>query len=155
MNCKNFKICKGEDHANGYCMECYWKYHYKMLEIKNINECPVCLDEGIEGVKYLNCSHFVCIPCYKKQLYPKTLERTCEPSFPYDSDVEERYGNDQENPKWERDYPLIKQYNKDRNQWDDKWGKKENEIVCQLYSDKCSICRAPATRNLQNDPNVK
>lgn len=125
-------------------MDCCWFYHYKTLEIQPNKECPICLDEDIECVKYLNCSHFVCIPCYKKQVYPKKLERTGEPEFPYGSDVEDRYYDDQDNPIWSRDYPLIDQYNEEFAEWEDEWDRRANELT----SYQCPICREPVFRDI-------
>jgi hypothetical protein len=90
----------------------------------------------------------VCIPCYKKQLYPKELERTGEPPFPYDSDIEYRYYHDQDNPMWSRDYPLIDQYNEDFAEWEDEWDRRANEITSLPHSSKCPICRAPVRRTI-------
>jgi hypothetical protein len=123
-------------------------YHYKTLEIKNNTDCPICLEENQECVKFLNCSHFICIKCYKIQVYPEKFERIDEPVFPYDSDIEDEYYEDQENPKWKLEYPLIDEYNEEWNKWDDKWTKKENEICGQQYSKKCPICRECVVRKI-------
>ena len=147
IKCKNFKICEGmADWMIEYCSQCYWMYHYKTLEVKNNTDCPVCLEENQECVKYLNCSHFVCIKCYKKQVYPEKLERTGEPVFPYGSDIEDEYYEDQENPKWKSEYPLIEQYNEEYEKWDDEWEEKECKISDQVFSKKCPVCREPILR---------
>ena len=113
------------------------------LEIKNNIECPICYEENQECVKYMNCSHFVCINCYKKQIYPKELE---QPLFPYDSDIKDDYDEDQENPKWKLEYPLIDKYNEEYI----KWSQKECEISGQAFSKKCPICREPVVRKLHH-----
>ena len=139
IECKNFKICTGIcDKRICYCSQCYWMYHYQTLEIKNNTYCPICLEENQECVKFLNCSHFICIKCYKKQVYPEKLERTDEPLFPYESDIEDEYYDDTENIKWVNDYPLIKIY-------EEEWNKCDNEDT-EKYEDEtnlriCSICR--------------
>ena len=60
-----------------------------------------------------------------------------EPIFPY-SDVEDEYYDDQENLKWDNDYPLIKIYNEEHNKWDDK---KTEKYEKEEYLRNCPLCR--------------
>ena len=52
--------------------------------------------------------------------------------------MNQNYYEDQFNPKWEKDYPLIKIHKEEWNKWDDKNNEKyENEENLR----NCPICR--------------
>jgi hypothetical protein len=60
-----------------------------------------------------------------------------EPIFPYPN-IQDEYDDDQENIKWNNDYPLIKIYNEKFNKWyDNKIKKYKNKINFKI----CTLCR--------------
>ncbi len=83
-----------------------------VLEFRDDIDCPICF-ETKRGVSQPRCSHWFCIDCSKKWVYGDD-----EPQFPYSDDVEEEYNNDEYNPKWERDYPLINTYVRNWKEWE-------------------------------------
>ena len=154
IKCKNYEICdtilpkwwfvcKG----NYLCLNCHMMFgewtekggikHYGKgeLEIADNIECPICL-EIKRGVSQPKCEHSVCINCFKRCYYGEEDEDN-DPLFPY-PDIEDEYYNDRENPKWDIEYPLIKQ-------WDllcDKWEEdKDIKYGNEEHLRKCPICR--------------
>jgi hypothetical protein len=105
------------------------------LKISDNLECPICLDVTT-CVSYPRCDHSVCINCFKRCFFG---DDTCEgePIFPY-PDIEDEYYDDQENPKWDNDYPLIKIYNEEWNIWDNK---REEKYANEEHLRTCSLCR--------------
>jgi hypothetical protein len=72
-------------------------------------EFPICLDTNT-AITRPTCEHHpICVSCFKRCYYGV---RENEPKFPY-PEVEDEYFDDQDNPKWESDYPLIRTYNKE------------------------------------------
>ena len=154
IKCKNYELCESvlpkwwfETKGNYLCTDCHmmfgsWKYQgieYKtgkgVLDISENIECPICL-EVKRSISHPNCNHTLCIDCFKRCYYGED-DTENEPQFPY-PDIEDEYYNNQENPKWNNDYPLIKQYNEDWNKWDDGEQKKyENEKNLRI----CPLCR--------------
>jgi len=107
----------------------------KILEVKDNIECIICL-EIKKCIKQPMCDHSVCINCFKKCYYGDETN-VGEPIFPY-PDIEDEYYEDQENQKWDINYPLIKMYNEEFNIWDNiKTKKYDNEE----YLIKCPLCR--------------
>ena len=106
-----------------------------ILEIYDSVYCPICL-ENKRGISQPNCDHKLCIDCFKRCYYgDDDLEN--QPKFPY-TDIEDEYYDDQDNSKWEIDYPLIKKYNEDWNIWDDN---KQSKYNNENYLKSCSLCR--------------
>jgi hypothetical protein len=76
IECPNFKLCKirfplwvGYCHQNR-CTNCDVIWGNKDLEFITVTEdCPVCLESKKEHVKFPNCSHSVCIECFKNLNY--------------------------------------------------------------------------------------
>jgi hypothetical protein len=97
-------------------------------------ECPICL-EFKRSISHPNCEHTLCIECFKRCYYGDDNTEN-EPKFPY-PDIEDEYYEDQDNPKWETDYTLIKIYNEEWNKWDDEKTQKYNEE----YLRTCPLCR--------------
>ena len=141
IRCKNYELCEAvlpkwwfECKGNYLCMNCDIM-RFGILDLSDNVECPVCL-EVKRSISQPNCEHTLCIDCFKRCYYGDE-SREGEPHFPY-PDIEDEYYDDQENPKWENDYPLIKIYNEEWNKWDDKRDqKRENEE----YLAKCPLCR--------------
>ncbi len=71
--CSNYKLCQNNVHKwalyDSVCFSCFTCFiTFKGLKgptyINNI-ECPICLETS-EGVLAPNCSHSLCIDCYRK-----------------------------------------------------------------------------------------
>jgi hypothetical protein len=94
-------------------------------------ECPVCF-ENKEGVSHPNCDHFICIDCFKRCYYG---DETGEPEFPY-PELEDEYYDDRQNPKWETEYPLIRIYEEEWDNWEnakhEKYSRERNLRMCPL-----------------------
>jgi hypothetical protein len=155
IQCKNYIICGSvlpkwwfECEGNYLCTNCHmmfgsWEsggntYVGKgILEISDNLECPICLEIKI-CISQPKCEHSVCISCFKRCYYG---DENCEgePIFPY-SDIEDEYydDDDQENPKWDIDYPLIKIYNEEYDKWSDE---REKKYYNEENLRKCSLCR--------------
>jgi len=150
IKCKNYELCEEvlpkwwfECKGNYLCTDCNmsfgtWGESHTgkgILKISDNLECPICL-ENKRSILQPNCEHTLCLDCFKRCYYgDNDLEN--EPEFPY-PDIENEYDEDQENPKWKTNYPLIKIWNEEWNKWDDKRIQKyENEKNLK----KCPLCR--------------
>ncbi len=79
--------------------------------------------------------HFACIDCFKRCYYG---DLACEPKFPYSLEILDEYEADMDNPKWDLEYPLIRQYDI---AWD-KWEEEREIIINQEdYLKRCPMCR--------------
>jgi len=135
-NCKNFDVCgKTTDTRLDLCGPCYWMFH-EVLTFGTSVDCPVCLDITGPSVKYQSCDHFVCINCFKRMKYGDEDSEN-EPKFPYSSEIEDEYWDDQDgfiqNPRWELD-PNIIRWREECNAWED---------ACQPPANlqNCPLCR--------------
>ena len=141
IKCKNHNVCRTVLPDIWFC----WTGNYlcmgcddlcgELRELKN-TECPVCLTTT-RCVSLRNCSHVLCIPCYKRCKFPSDEGA---PAFPYSKEIEDQYFKDDENPKWARDYPLIAVYNKVYDEWYDERGDK---YLRETYLRNCPVCREP------------
>ena len=77
----------------------------------------------------------MCIDCFKRCYYGYGDTKN-EPPFPYPKHIEDEYWDNQENQKWENDYPLIQIYNEEWNKWENKKHKNEKNLQ------KCPLCCA-------------
>lgn len=153
IKCKNYIICESilpkwwfECKGTYLCSNCDMMFgtwssgeHIHIgkgiLKISDNSECPICL-EIKQCISYPRCDHSVCINCFRRCFFG---DDTCEgePIFPY-PDIEDEYYDDQENPKWDNDYPLIKIYNEEWNIWD---GKREEKYAKEDHLRTCPLCR--------------
>ncbi len=130
--CINYAICGNFKNSNvSVCKECYdlfgeWKYKCKKFN------CPICFKDK-DCVFFPNCSHSVCIKCFKRCYFG---DREGEPDFPYPK-LKHEYINDKNNPMWEK-YPGIKKYRIDWNLWNNKFMIKYQD---EEYLRRCPICR--------------
>jgi hypothetical protein len=141
IKCKNYIICESVLPKWWFdCKGCYLCINclicgYKILEVSNNLECPICL-EVKECVTQPKCCHTLCINCFKR-CYHGDKNIDGEPTFPYPN-IEDEYFDDTENTKWINDYPLIKIYNEEWNKWDDC---RQEKYEQEEYLRKCPICR--------------
>ena len=159
IKCKNYELCEVflpkwwfECNGNYLCTNCHmmfgtWKNEkmgvYKTgkgaLDMSDNIECSICL-EVKRSISQPNCEHTLCIECFKRCYYGDD-DTENEPKFPY-PDIEDEYydniWNDEQNQKWENDYPLIKIYNAEWNKWDDE---KNQKYEYETYNRKCQLCR--------------
>ena len=98
----------------------------------NNRECPICL-EVKKSIFQPRCKHILCIDCFKRCYYGDQSDED-KPSFPY-PDLEDEYYMNVLNPKWNNEYPLIKEYH---DEWD-KW--EENREENEEHLRKCCLCR--------------
>jgi len=102
-----------------------------VLEIKDSVECPICLEDK-RGISQSNCSHYLCIGCFKRCYYG---EESSQPAFPY-PEIEDEYDADPYNPKWISEYPLLINYGLAMDVWEkttnEKYKKEENLRSCPL-----------------------
>jgi len=70
--CPNFKACNQflkkihKDYYNGRCLDCDITFGKNLEFVNENNECPICLDNKINCVRMPNCTHIVCLQCFKK-----------------------------------------------------------------------------------------
>ena len=82
------------------CHNCILLYSNKDIIIKDNNECPICYDET-KVIKLSLCGHYLCIKCFKKIYYGKSLSetkynpkiKTYKPKFPYEFKKIREYQN--------------------------------------------------------------
>ena len=141
IKCKNHELCEAilpkwwfECKGNYLCINCIIGFG-DVLDTSDNVECPICL-EVKRSISHPNCEHTLCIKCFQRCYYGDN-DTENEPKFPY-PDIEEEYYENQENPKWDNDYPLIQIHNKEWNKWDDENNEKYNE---EKYLQKCPLCR--------------
>ena len=92
IKCKNYELCNEvlpkwwfECKGNYLCTNCHmlfgtWKFQNKeyktgkgILEINDNLKCPICLEKK-RGITQPNCSHTLCINCFKTCHYVKDEE---------------------------------------------------------------------------------
>lgn len=146
FKCKNYEICnvllpnewykyKGSYLCYGCeCLFGKWRGGKGILNKFNTIKCPICL-EYKKGVSQPRCEHYLCVDCIKRCYYGEKKE---EPIFPYSDEIKLEYQLDPQNKKWDTNYPLIKLYLKQNNEWcDERYIKYKNE----RYLRKCHLCR--------------
>lgn len=141
IKCKNYEICEEvlprwwfDCKKNYLCTNCHMLFKGN-LNISDNEECVICL-EVKRCTDQPNCEHKICIQCFKRCYYgDEDLEH--QPQFPY-PEIEDEYYDDQDNPKWKTEYPLIESYNLEFDEWDDK---REMKYEKEENLRKCPICR--------------
>jgi len=139
VKCPNFIICNTKlpqwvlDSNNGTCIGCQTIFGKILNLIDNI-ECPICFEID-KGIQQLDCNHSSCINCFKRShMFDWNYG---EPSFPYPSNIETEYYQNQDDIKWEND-ELIKKYNEDYIKFEDE---KCIQYDNEEYLRKCPLCR--------------
>ena len=97
------------------CMGCESMFHKKLTIVEN-RECPICM-ETKTGVVLPNCSHSICVDCFKRCMYG---EKIPQPPFPYPMDVEDEYFDNggRDNPDFLAKYPLLKKWERRLDTWE-------------------------------------
>lgn len=132
-SCKTSYICSGCDAAYGtWTSQNTIKTGKGFLNFKDNIDCPICL-ETKRGVDQPNCNHYLCIQCFRNMYNKEYIE---SPIFPY-PEIEEEYYDNPDDPKWENEYPLLKVYEEENDEYDEKI----NEICENENLDKCPLCR--------------
>lgn len=76
LKCHNYIICNetfpkwvGDCHR-GFCMNCaaIFGCHVEVLTV-DMEECPICFEHTDTMAKFPQCTHHVCISCYKRFYY--------------------------------------------------------------------------------------
>ena len=141
IKCKNYELCESvlpewwfDCKCTYICTNCDMMFGKALKVIDNL-ECVICL-EIKRSMSYPNCDHTSCIECFKRCYYGDCNVEN-EPVFPY-PEIKDEYDDDENNPIWELEYPLIKKYNEEWNAWDD-------ERLCKYEDEKnlrmCPLCR--------------
>jgi len=154
IKCKNYEICQGTfDHrlvGSSFGIPGYKNYDYLCdncilmfgkcidgkghLQIVDTVECPVCY-ESKRGVQQPNCTHTICIECFKNCYYGILIE----PTFPYSEEIErqcEEYGCITDYPpEFIEKYPLLVEY---ENEYNKRLDAQEEMIH---INGKCPLCR--------------
>jgi hypothetical protein len=113
------------------CMSCESTFHKKLTIVEN-TECPICMDIKT-GVTLLNCSHSICVDCFKRCMYGEDISPV---PFPYPIEVEDEYYDNggQDDPEFIKKYPLVKKYERDCKKQDIKksikYQQEENLRMC-------------------------
>lgn len=82
------------------CHNCIWLFPTKNINFKDIYECCICYDKT-KTIKLPLCEHCLCIDCFKKIYYGKSLSETkynprvklSKPKFPYEFKKSREYQN--------------------------------------------------------------
>lgn len=145
IKCKNFELCRGKIWEGIDCYLCLncdimygtWKSIHGpkktgkgYLNFKDDIECPICF-ETKRGVDQANCEHYLCIQCFRNIYYKDFIE---EPEYPYPDLNEEDY-DDEKNPGWRNEYPLLKKFYEELDKYDEEMEKAnehENLNICPL-----------------------
>ena len=71
--CKNYLLCNTDecqvvlDENEGLCVYCA-VMHGKLTIKENIKDkCILCLIPNKNGIEFANCTHHICVDCYKKK----------------------------------------------------------------------------------------
>ena len=148
MKCINYEICQTEFGCiafKGICACCSIFFNkHKFNIFVNVEECPICYDDNKKSVNLFNCSHKMCIDCFRKLNYElKENEVTQlipqEPAFPY-PELHSQYLMSSNDEKWYID-PKIVEY---IDEWD-KWDSLFFETQIKFIKRECPLCRKPTT----------
>lgn len=121
IKCKNYILCNNSepkwacDLNDGLCNNCNINYgKWKNGKIPTILNayCPICMEEK-ESVQLKNCTHSLCVDCYKKCNMPIMIE---PPKFPYDEINYKLYITNPYHMRWLND-TLICRYEKNLIKW--------------------------------------
>lgn len=153
IKCKNYIICDSIlpkwwfDCKGSYlCTNCHmmfgtWGSEEKkhvgrgILEIKQNEECPVCL-EIKECVTQPRCEHVTCINCFTRCYFGEYFSEN-DPDFPYSEEEYKKYTENPNDDKWLND-PLIQEYEYNMSEHEDRLNEK---YVQEEYLRCCPVCR--------------
>jgi hypothetical protein len=142
IKCKNYELCGTVlpkwwyDCKGTYiCTDCDID-EFGVLEFLDDQKCPICMDRA-RSIKYPKCGHTACVSCFRRCFHgPKVGNH--EPFFPYPK-LEDAYFEDPNNEKWEREFPLIRDYNIAYNLYHDY---RDARYETEAYLRKCFVCRS-------------
>jgi hypothetical protein len=156
VKCKNHEVCRAilprkYTHGDYLCVACTMMFGvwfstrsneqhigWGHLPITDALECPICL-EMKRSISQPRCEHTVCIDCFRRCNYGKECPED-EPPFPH-PDIEKDYYEDQGNPVWYTDYPLIQRFDEDWKEWSDLCGETACDSDPETYHPHCPLCR--------------
>ena len=97
------------------CMSCESMFHKKLIIVED-RECPICM-ETKTGVVLPNCSHSICVDCFKRCMYG---EKIPQPQFPYSDEVLTEWEElgIQDDSKFFIKYPLAKIWDSEMKKWE-------------------------------------
>lgn len=148
--CMNHQVC-GTTDLPDWWYECKGHYLCMNCDIAKLGylefstgECVVCMENDMTLVRIPNCTHHMCVACFKRVLYGKP---PVFPQFPYDDDVNDAYDDvHRGTPEYDefiKLYPLIARWERQYD-WVDEQHDLDHEREENLR--RCPICRAEITR---------
>lgn len=156
IKCKNYEICEGVlplwwygCKGNYLCTNCDMKFGTWCNPVYNIfktgkgilpvvlnRECPICLEVKEKSVEMPNCSHTLCLECFKRCHYG---DFSGKPVFPYSNAIKTKYyEDDNDDNGWMVDFPLIHTWEKETEEWYHRCNMKFNS---EEYLRLCCVCR--------------
>jgi len=112
-----------------------------VLDIRDLESCPICMEEMTRGVTYPACEHAICLECFRDLFYTKEVEI----EHPYEDNPE--FEVDEESLSREEllvKYPKLRDY-------EQKYDEEEKRIFLEAESKKhlrrCCICRSNHIEN--------
>ena len=112
-HCKNYSVCFNncdDSNKDNFCNDCLnlpFENKKRIIDCVKQNECSICLKITNIVVKREECEHFICVHCFRKIFFGKSLYT---PIFPY---LNEKYD---ENTDYGDDVTIII-YKKDLEYW--------------------------------------
>lgn len=89
--CENYSICFNQiDKNDDFCKDCLNLPYENKKRIIEKAKCSSCSKINNISIKREECQHFLCVNCFRKIFFNKTLSR---PVFPY-KDCDEKNTND-------------------------------------------------------------
>lgn len=145
VECPNFKVC-GQvcpkwllGCHDGRCWSCNFHFGKNLTFLEEDQECPICL-ETKPSVVQPNCTHSVCIDCFKRTRVDGP-ERRPPPPFPF-PDQEDEYDN---TPLCEHPLDIdptsraaIRSWEAAMDVWEDEWNQRH---AAEENLRKCPLCR--------------
>jgi hypothetical protein len=144
IKCPNFAVCREQGPTwylschGGRCLHCKLSFGKNLTFKEEPEECPICMDTG-PSVVQPDCSHAVCISCFKRCRFDGPAKPE-QPPFPYQNQEDEYFDWDprQEGRHPLYDDPLVVA-------WDDNLTRLEEEWAHRYRNEenlrKCPICR--------------
>jgi hypothetical protein len=144
VKCPNFAVC-GDIAPQWYlrchggrCVQCKTRFGKDLTFPQEDLDCPICF-ETKPCVVQPNCTHVVCIKCFKRMRVDGP-PRTGQPQFPYPDREDEYFDHLPLQPRHPLDSdPLVVKYHRDYERWEEERGR---QWVAEEHLRKCPMCRS-------------
>lgn len=144
VKCPNFALC-GDISPQWYlrchggrCVRCKTWFEKDLTFPQEDLDCPICL-ETKPCVVQPNCTHVVCIECFKRMRVdgPPPIG---QPQFPYPDREDEYFDHLPLQPRHPLDSdPLVVKYHRDYERWEEERGR---QWIAEEHLRKCPMCRS-------------